>query len=124
MSTGHDIREKLNEKNIKSAESVTTKTYNEALGLFFANPYSDALPKFREVQALQPNHPYVARYISDSQQAVTAGKNESSSPILPWVLYGAPQQNPGPGANTRIAGLEAELEQLRRTLGQRPPDER
>ncbi|MER5319906.1 serine protease [Streptosporangium roseum] len=213
------VREKLNEKNIKSAESVTTKAYNEALDLFFKNHYSDALPKFREVQALQPNHPYVAKYITDSQQAITAGKDESSSSILPWVLwggggllvlfvlgtlgavlrgkrrskvppssfppvpygaqpgylppgqgqyghpaqhgqhgqpygvppqqpypqrppyplpaapedtravrpqspYGAPQQKPGPGANTRIAGLEAELEQLRRNMGQRPPDQR
>ncbi|SFJ76776.1 Trypsin-like peptidase domain-containing protein [Streptosporangium canum] len=210
------VREKLNEKNIKSAESVTTKAYNEALDLFFKNHYSDALPKFREVQALQPNHPYVAKYITDSQQAITAGKDESSSSILPWVLwggggllvlfvlgtlgtvlrgkrrskippssfppapygaqpgylppgqgqyghpaqhgqpygvpqqqpypqrppyplpaapedtravrphspYGEPQQKPGPGANTRIAGLEAELEQLRRNMGQRPPDQR
>lgn len=210
------VKEKLNEKNIKSAESVTTKAYNEALDLFFKNHYSDALPKFREVQALQPNHPYVAKYITDSQQAITAGKDESSSSILPWVLwggggllvlfvlgtlgavlrgkrrskippssfppapygaqpgylppgqgqyghpaqhgqpygvpqqqpypqrppyplpaapedtravrphspYGEPQQKPGPGANTRIAGLEAELEQLRRNMGQRPPDQR
>ncbi|MDP9861074.1 MULTISPECIES: S1 family peptidase [Streptosporangium] len=211
------VREKLNEKNIKSAESVTTKSYNEALDLFFANRYSDALPKFREVQALHPNHPYVAKYITDSQQAITAGKDESSSSILPWVLwgggglavlfvlgtlgavvrgkrrsktppssfppapygaqpgylppgqgqygqpahpgqpygvppqqqpyqqrppyplppapedtravrpqspYGTPQHRPGPGANTRIAGLEAELEELRRNMGQRPPDQR
>ncbi|MGW4424347.1 trypsin-like peptidase domain-containing protein [Streptosporangium sp. NPDC004631] len=227
------VREKLNEKNITSAESVTTKIYNEALDLFFANHYSEALPKFREVQALHPNHPYVAKYITDSQQAVTAGKDESSSPVLPWLLwgggglvalfvvgalaavvrgrsrskvppssfppapygaqpvyppqgqgrqygqgqpgqlgqpgqpygvsqhyrqrppyplpaapedrgavppqppYGAPHQQPpsqpppyppaqpqpGPGANTRIAGLEAELEQLRRTMGHRPPDQ-
>ncbi|MEU1877499.1 trypsin-like peptidase domain-containing protein [Streptosporangium sp. NPDC020072] len=82
------VKEKLNEKNIKPAESATTKAYNEALDLFFANHYSEALPKFREVQALQPNHPYVAKYITDSQQAITAGKDESSSPILPWVLWG------------------------------------
>ncbi|MFF5206499.1 trypsin-like peptidase domain-containing protein [Streptosporangium sp. NPDC000396] len=229
------VREKLNEKNIKPAESATTKNYNEALDLFFANHYSDALPKFREVQALQPNHPYVAKYITDSQQAITAGKDESSSPILPWILwgggglialfvvgtlvavfrgkrrsaapahsfppvpygsqpghlpsgqgrygsqpahlppgqygqpaaqhgqhaqpYGVPQQHaphqhhqqrppyplpaapedtravrpqppygtppqhkPGPGANTRIAGLEAELEELRRNMRQRPAE--
>ncbi|WP_433375010.1 trypsin-like peptidase domain-containing protein [Streptosporangium sp. CA-115845] len=220
------VKEKLNEKNIKPAESTTTTAYNEALDLFFQNRYSDALPKFREVQALQPNHPYVAKYISDSQQAITAGKDESGTPLLPWLLwgggglvaafvigtivavargkrrakgpasfppapygaqpgypaqlqggqpqygqpqygqpqygqqgqpYGAPpqqyQQRPpyplpagpetravrpqspygppqprqgsgGPGANTRIAGLEAELEQLRRNMGRRPPEQR
>ncbi|GAA3038772.1 trypsin-like peptidase domain-containing protein [Streptosporangium longisporum] len=210
------VKEKLNEKNIKPAHSATTTAYNEALDLFFRNRYSDALPKFREVQALQPNHPYVAVYIRDSQQAITAGKDESGTPILPWLLwgggglvalfvigtivavtrgrrrargaapfppvpygdrpghpvpghgqyppqaqpYGAPQhpypqqqrpaypypgapedtravrpQSPygyeqprrgpaGPGADTRIAGLEAELEELRRNMAQRPPDHR
>ncbi|MET9067826.1 trypsin-like peptidase domain-containing protein [Streptosporangium sandarakinum] len=82
------VKEKLNEKNIKPVESVTTRSYNEALELFFADHYSEALPKFREVQALHPNHPYVARYISDSQQAITAGRDRSSSPILPWLLWG------------------------------------
>ncbi|MFI6513112.1 trypsin-like peptidase domain-containing protein [Streptosporangium sp. NPDC050855] len=209
------VKEKLNEKNIKPARSATTTAYNEALDLFFRNRYSDALPRFREVQALQPSHPYVATYIRDSQQAITAGKDESGTPILPWLLWGGgglaalfvigtivavargrrrargaapfppapygagpghpvpghgqyppqaqpygapqhpyPQQQPahpypgapgdtravrprspygseqprrgpaGPGADTRIAGLEAELEELRRSMAQRPPDHR
>ncbi|MEU8248238.1 trypsin-like peptidase domain-containing protein [Nonomuraea sp. NPDC048916] len=83
------IKEKLGEKNIKPAQAATTTRYNEALNDFFRHYYADALPKFREVQALFPNHPYVAKHISDSQQAISAGKDESPKPILMWVLIGA-----------------------------------
>jgi serine protease Do len=82
------IKEKLGEKNVKPAQALTTTRYNEALNDFFRNYYEDALPKFREVQALFPNHPYVAKYISDTQQAISAGKDESPKPILMWVLIG------------------------------------
>ncbi|GAA2877089.1 hypothetical protein GCM10020220_078440 [Nonomuraea rubra] len=68
---------------------MTTTRYNEAVNDYFRNYYEDALPKFREVQALFPNHPYVAKYISDTQAAISAGKDESPRPILMWVLIGA-----------------------------------
>ncbi|WP_327589949.1 serine protease [Nonomuraea sp. NBC_00507] len=83
------IKEKLGEKNIKPAQAITTTRYNEALNDFFRHHYSAALPKFREVQALFPNHPYVAKYISDTQQAISAGKDETPKSILVWVLIGA-----------------------------------
>ncbi|SEM94461.1 S1 family peptidase [Nonomuraea pusilla] len=83
------IKEKLGEKNVKPAQALTTTRYNEALNDYFRHYYEDALPKFREVQALFPNHPYVAKYISDSQQAISAGKDESPKPILMWVLIAA-----------------------------------
>ncbi|MGI5287825.1 S1 family peptidase [Nonomuraea polychroma] len=82
------IKEKLGEKNIKPAQTITTTRYNEALNDFFQRHYSAALPKFREVQALFPNHPYVAKYISDTQQAISAGKDETPKSILMWVLIG------------------------------------
>ncbi|WP_223167183.1 S1 family peptidase [Nonomuraea sp. SYSU D8015] len=82
------IKEKLGEKNVKPAQAVTTTRYNEALNDYFRHYYEDALPKFREVQALFPNHPYVAKYISDTQQAISAGKDESPKPIMMWVLIG------------------------------------
>ncbi|WP_246148036.1 S1 family peptidase, partial [Nonomuraea turkmeniaca] len=83
------IKEKLGEKNIKPAQAITTTRYNEALNDFFRHHYSAALPKFREVQALFPNHPYVAKYLSDTQQAISAGKDETPKSILVWVLIGA-----------------------------------
>jgi len=82
------IKEKLNEKNIKPAQALTTTRYNEALDDYFKRWYESALPKFREVQALYPNHPYVAKYITDSQQAISAGKDETPQPIWTWVLIG------------------------------------
>ncbi|SEG87911.1 Trypsin-like peptidase domain-containing protein [Nonomuraea solani] len=83
------VKEKLGEKNIKPAQAVTTTRYNEALNDYFRHHYAVALPKFREVQALFPNHPYVAKFISDSQQAISAGKDESPSSVWVWVLAGA-----------------------------------
>ncbi|MEU7884462.1 trypsin-like peptidase domain-containing protein [Microbispora bryophytorum] len=83
------IKEKLNEKNVKPAASLTTTRYNEALDDFFQRHYKDALPKFREVQALFPSHPYVAKYITDSQQAISSGKDETPQPVWLWVAIGA-----------------------------------
>lgn len=83
------IKEKLNEKNVKPAASLTTTKYNEALDDFFQKHYKDALPKFREVQALFPSHPYVAKYITDSQQAISSGKDETPQPMWVWIAIGA-----------------------------------
>lgn len=83
------IKEKLNEKGVTPSMSKTTTRYNEALDDFFQKHYKDALPKFVEVQSLYPNHPYVARYIIDSQQAISAGKDETPQPIWLWVMIGA-----------------------------------
>ncbi|MBB2748507.1 UNVERIFIED_ORG: hypothetical protein FHR35_008410, partial [Microbispora rosea subsp. rosea] len=80
---------KLNEKNVKPAASLTTTKYNEALDDFFQRHYKDALPKFREVQALFPSHPYVAKYITDSQQAISSGKDETPQPMWLWIAIGA-----------------------------------
>ncbi len=83
------IKEKLGEKNLQPSESVTTTLYDEALDEFFQRHYKNALPKFRAVQDLQPNHPFVARFITDSQRAITAGKDETPQPIWVWIAIGA-----------------------------------
>jgi hypothetical protein len=80
------VKEKLNEKNVKPVQSPTTAAYNEALDLFFKRHYKNALPKFREVQNLDPGHPYVAKYVSDSQAAITAGKDETPPSLGAWLL--------------------------------------
>lgn len=56
---------------------------------YFKNWYTAALPKFRQVQEIYPAHPYVARYISESQQAISAGKDHTPKPVWPWLLIGA-----------------------------------
>ncbi|GAA0364173.1 hypothetical protein GCM10009530_12340 [Microbispora corallina] len=83
------IKEKLNEKNVHPAESLTTRKYDDALNDFFQRHYKDALPKFREVQALLPSHPYVAKYITDSQEAISSGRDETPLPMWVWVAAGA-----------------------------------
>ncbi|HEX2316073.1 MAG TPA: serine protease, partial [Thermomonospora sp.] len=82
------VKEKLNEKNVKPVTSNTTVTYNKALDSYFKRHYKRALPKFREVQALNPGHPYVNKYISDSQAAINAGKDETPPPLATWLLIG------------------------------------
>ncbi len=83
------IKEKLNEKGIKPTASATTTRWNAALDAFFLHHYSQALPIFREVQALHPTHPWVAEYITNSQQAITAGKDETPQSSSFWLLIGA-----------------------------------
>ncbi|MFI6816395.1 serine protease [Nonomuraea sp. NPDC050328] len=82
------VKEKLNEKNIQPSVSATTTKYNEALDDFFRHHYEAALPKFREVQALQPNHSYVAKYITDTQLAITSGKDQTPQPMWFWIVLG------------------------------------
>ncbi|WP_119729433.1 S1 family peptidase [Thermomonospora amylolytica] len=79
------VKEKLNEKNVKPVTSNTTVAYNAALDSYFKRHYKRALPKFREVQALNPGHPYVAKYISDSQSAINAGKDETPPGLGFWL---------------------------------------
>lgn len=92
----------------------------------------------RAVQICSHYHFFeVNRAISFDRDAAFGAAPEDRRGVPPQPPYGAPHQQqpsqqppyppgqsqPGPGANTRIAGLEAELEQLRRTMGHRPPDQ-
>ncbi|HEX2316205.1 MAG TPA: serine protease, partial [Thermomonospora sp.] len=71
------VKERLDQHNVAPVSSPSSVSYNTALDLFFKRHYKKALPKFREAQALYPAHPYVAKYISDSQAAITAGKDRT-----------------------------------------------
>jgi hypothetical protein len=72
------IQKRLAAAGVKASESSTTRIYNSALDDFFANRYRAALPKFRKVRELYPEHPYVAQYISGTQKAIAAGKDRTS----------------------------------------------
>ncbi|MFI6516315.1 trypsin-like peptidase domain-containing protein [Spirillospora sp. NPDC050679] len=80
------VKEKLRERNVRPALSPTSAAYNQALDSFFKKHYKNAVPKFKEVQNLYPGHPYVAKYISDSQTAITDGKDETPLPASTWLL--------------------------------------
>ncbi|REE97502.1 S1 family peptidase [Thermomonospora umbrina] len=71
------VNEKLGEHNVRPVASPASVSYNAGLDLFFKRHYKKALPKFREAQNLYSAHPYVAQYISDSQTAITEGKDET-----------------------------------------------
>lgn len=74
------VRQMLNETNVKPGESATTQAYNVALGPL-DKYYKRAMPEFRRVQALYPEHPYVADYITRTQQAIDAGKDETPNSL-------------------------------------------
>ncbi|MBA2896666.1 S1 family peptidase [Nonomuraea soli] len=82
------IKEKLNEKNVSPSASITTTKYGEALNDFFNRHYQAALPKFREVQALHPAHPYVGKYVQEAQMAISSGKDETPWPMWVWAAMG------------------------------------
>ncbi|HPF77280.1 serine protease, partial [Phycicoccus elongatus] len=79
------VRQMLNETNVKPGESATTQAYNVALGAYFDKYYKRAMPEFQRVQALYPEHPYVAEYITRTQQAIDAGKDETPNSLMLWV---------------------------------------
>ena len=81
------VKEFLDRGNVKPTESIVTKTYREALDLYYQQYYKKALKKFQEVAALCPGHAYVQTFIADSQKAISEGKDKS---VPAWVLFGVP----------------------------------
>lgn len=82
------ITEKLNQSNIKPRTSAITTAYSEALSNYYKKYYKRALPQFQHVKNLYGAHPYVSKYISETQAAIDAGKDETPTPILMWVMIG------------------------------------
>src|SRR4051794_22087760 len=77
------VKEKLNGKNVHPAQSLSTTAYNEGVAEFYAHHYKKALKSFQQAQSLYPGHPFAGKYISDSQTAVSQGRDTSggSSPV-------------------------------------------
>lgn len=81
------VKEFLDRANVKPTESLVSKTYREAMDLYYKEYYKKALKKFQEVSALCPGHAYVQTFISDCTKAISEGRDKS---IPEWVLYGVP----------------------------------
>lgn len=64
------------------------KAYREGLELYWAENYSQAIPKFEEVKRLFPEHSEVSRLAQDSQQKISEGKDKSSSVPTSWIIGG------------------------------------
>src|SRR5207248_6919918 len=73
------VKEKLNAKNIHPAPSLTSTVYATALDNYYRHYYKRALKDFQQAQSLYPGHPFAGKYISDSQTAISQGKDQSSS---------------------------------------------
>ncbi|MFI6485826.1 trypsin-like peptidase domain-containing protein [Nonomuraea sp. NPDC050663] len=67
------IRERLAKAGVKPVVSETTELYDRALDAYFAKRYRAALPAFREVLALHPEHLYVRDFI----KAIETGKTSA-----------------------------------------------
>ena len=64
------------------------RAYREGLELYWAESYSQAIPKFEEVKRLFPEHSEVSRLAQDSQQKISEGKDKSSSVPTSWIIGG------------------------------------
>ncbi|WP_345567410.1 serine protease [Nonomuraea rosea] len=71
------IKKHLAAAGVKPVQSRTSLLYGAALDDFFARRYRAALPKFRQVRALYPAHPYVAGYLRDTRAAIAAGRDRT-----------------------------------------------
>lgn len=81
------VKEFLDRGNVKPSESLVTKTYKEAIDLYYKEYYKKALKKFQEVAALCPGHAYVQTFVADSTKAISEGRDKS---IPGWLLFGIP----------------------------------
>jgi S1-C subfamily serine protease len=63
------------------------KAYREGLELYWAENYSQAIPKFEEVKRLFPEHSEVSRLAQDSQQKISEGKDRAGMPTS-WIVAG------------------------------------
>lgn len=81
------VKEFLDRANVTPTESIVTKTYREALDLYYKEHYKKALKKLQQVAALCPSHAYSQTFIADSQKAISEGRDKA---IPDWVIYGVP----------------------------------
>ena len=82
------ITEKLSQVNVTPRTSDTTTVYNLALDAYYKHYYKQALPLFQKASNLYPGHPYVSDYISQTQSAIDAGKDETPPGMIFWLLIG------------------------------------
>ena len=81
-------REFINKAGARPREGVVSQKYDEAIGLFNKQWYSDALAEFKQVNSLSPGHPYVQEYINRSQTAISQGKDRSNEKYIPFLVVG------------------------------------
>jgi V8-like Glu-specific endopeptidase len=78
------VMEYVRSAGAQNEEGPTDKLYREGLESYWAQHYSDAIPKFEEVKRLFPQHSEIERLLQSSQQAKAEGKDKSSFPF--WLV--------------------------------------
>jgi len=78
------VMEYVRSAGATNEEGPTDKLYREGLEAYWEQHYSEAIPKFEEVQRLFPQHSEIQRLLQSSQQAKAEGKDKSGFPF--WVI--------------------------------------
>ena len=78
------VMEYVRSAGASNEEGPTDRLYREGLEAYWGQHYSEAIPKFQEVQQLFPQHSEIAKLLQSSQQAKAEGKDVSSFPI--WIV--------------------------------------
>jgi outer membrane protein assembly factor BamD (BamD/ComL family) len=68
----------LNRINVQPQESQFTKMYRQALIEYDQQHYKNALDILLQIDRISPGNPYVQRFMSLSQQQVSAGHDETA----------------------------------------------
>lgn len=80
------VKEFLKRNGVEPSMGTVGKLYAQAIDELEKAHYKNALKTFREIDAISPGSPWVQRYISLSQQAITEGKDTSGAVLLPWFV--------------------------------------
>jgi hypothetical protein len=89
------VQEFIKQAGTTNDDSVSNRTYREGMELFWARRYSDAIAKFVETKWLFGQHSEVDRLISESQQAITEGRDVKAPESAPAPSPASAADNDG-----------------------------
>ncbi len=71
------VSEMLDDNSVEPETSDTSASYNEALDEYYQNHFKAALPLFQDVEELYPDHPYVGKFIDETNAGIANGEDET-----------------------------------------------
>jgi serine protease Do len=80
------VKEFLDKANVSPELGPLTKTYREGIDLYMDSHYSAARDKFKEIQEVDSEFPYINDYIENSSAKINQGLDKSTFPIPIWLL--------------------------------------
>jgi len=67
LRTIDDIRAALSDAGITPANGTVDQAFTDAMGLFWGNHFTAAVPELQKVLGLYPGHPLATQYLADAQ---------------------------------------------------------